>query len=141
MTTYQTPLVVGVFNDEDHAKSAVETLRGAGFRYDQLGVAIQGSSNATPDLSVDLMNLGVPQEQAHYYDKEYKSGNIVVSVRPDGRDGEVQDILQGNGAYDFNEQAQSPERNATQETTGTQSEVSDEVAQTSESEVTPDSTR
>ena len=101
MTTYQSPLVVGIFQDELQAKSAVDTLRSAGFRYDQVGVAISSSNNATRDLQADLMSLGVSQEQASYYDSEYKSGHIVVSVRPDGRDPEVLDIMHGNGAYNY----------------------------------------
>ena len=99
MTTYQTPIVIGIFQDELKAKGAVDGLRDAGFHYDQVGVAITGSNNATPNLAADLMNLGVPQEQANYYDSEYKSGHIVISVRPDGRENEVKEILQNNGAY------------------------------------------
>jgi hypothetical protein len=102
LTTYETPIVIGIFQDEVHAKDAVDALRGAGFRYDQVGVAIQSSQNATPDLQGDLANLGVPQEQAHYYADAYQSGNIVVSIRPDGRETEAQTILQGNGAYNYN---------------------------------------
>ena len=105
MTTFQTPIIVGIFQDEVKAKNAVDTLRDAGFRYDQVGVAIQSSQNATPNLQSDLENLGVPQEQASYYDDEYKAGHIVVSVRPDGRDSEAKTILDQNGAYDF-QQAQ-----------------------------------
>ena len=105
MTTFQNPIVIGIFQDEIKAKSAVDTLRNAGFRYDQVGVAIQSSQNATPDLQSDLEKLGVPQEQASYYDDEYKSGHIVVSIRPDGRDSEAKNILDQNGAYDF-QQAQ-----------------------------------
>src|SRR5689334_2422586 len=101
MTTFQTPIVAGVFQDEDPARNAVNALRNAGFGYDQVGVAMQGGAT-TPDLKHDLMNLGVPEERASYYEHEFKSGHIVVSVRPDGRDDEAKNILQGNGAYDFN---------------------------------------
>ncbi|GCE05211.1 hypothetical protein [Dictyobacter aurantiacus] len=101
MTTYQTPLVIGIFQDEIQAKNAVDALKSADFRYDQVGVAMSSSMNATSNLQADLVNLGVPEEQAHYYDEEYKSGKIVVSIRPDGRDSEVQDILTRSGAYNY----------------------------------------
>ncbi|GER88184.1 hypothetical protein KDW_23460 [Dictyobacter vulcani] len=107
MTTYQTPLVVGIFENEIKAKNAVDALRTAGFRYDQVGVALSASENATPDLQTDLVNLGVPEEQAKYYDNEYRSGKIVVSIRPDGRASEVSDILTSNGAYNYEQQASS----------------------------------
>src|SRR5438552_9034614 len=100
MTTFQTPIVAGVFEDEAPARNAVNALRNAGFGYDQVGVAMQGGAT-TPDLQRDLMNLGVPADKAHYYDDEFKSGHIVVSVRPDGRDDEAANILRGNGAYDY----------------------------------------
>ena len=104
MTTYQTPIVIGIFQEEVRAKEAVDTLRTAGFRYDQVGVAIQSSQHATSDLEGDLVNLGVPQEQANYYDSEYQAGRIVVSIRPDGRENEAQDILSSNGAYNYEDQ-------------------------------------
>lgn len=101
MTTYQTPIVIGIFQDEIQAKKAVDTLRNAGFRYDQVGVAMSSSTNATSNLQADLVNLGVPEEQANYYDEAYKSGKIVVSIRPDGRNSEVEDILTRSGAYNY----------------------------------------
>ena len=111
MTTFQTPIVAGVFEDEAPARNAVNALRNAGFGYDQVGVAMQGGA-ATPDLERDLVNLGVPADRAHYYEKEFESGHIVVSVRPDGRDEEASNILRGNGAYDYGtsstESAKSP---------------------------------
>ena len=101
MTTFQTPIVAGVFEDENPARNAVNALRNAGFGYDQVGVAMQGGAT-TPDLKHDLMNLGVPEDHASYYEHEFKTGHIVVSIRPDGRDDEAKNILHGNGAYDFN---------------------------------------
>lgn len=100
MTTYQIPLVVGVFEEEQPARSAVDALRNAGFRYDQVGVAIRNEEQPLHNLRDDLITLGVDQEQANHYDDAYKSGEIVVSVRPDGRNTEAQHILSDNGATD-----------------------------------------
>lgn len=121
MTTYQNSIVVGIFQDEIQAKNAVDTLRNAGFQYDQVGVAIQGSQNATANLRTDLENLGVPQDRADYYDKEYQSGHIVISVRPDGRESEVQDILKQVGAYDFPAEQDQDAQSAAASTTSTDS--------------------
>ena len=105
----QTPLVVGVFSDANRAKMAIDALRAAGFGYDQVGVASQtGQDNgsSTNNLRGDLTNLGLPQDQASYYDNQFQQGNTVVSVRPDGRDDEAMNILRTNGAYDYNNQGQ-----------------------------------
>lgn len=100
MTTYQTSIVAGVFRDNAQAQQAVEALRNAGFKYDQVGVAMRNAPNATANLHDDLMKLGVPDDTASFYEKEYQAGHIVVSVRPDGRDAEARDILRQHGAYD-----------------------------------------
>lgn len=102
MTTYQTPIVAGVFQEETRAKQAVDQLDNRGFTREQIGVAQQGRTNATDNLRGDLLNLGVSEERASYYDREYQAGHIVVSVRPDGRETEVETILHNNGAYDMN---------------------------------------
>ncbi len=103
----QTPLVVGVFQDERQAKNAIDQLRAAGFGYDQVGVAMREGGAVTKNLLDDLTKLGVPQDRASYYDNEFRSGRTVVSVRPDGRDQEVMSILRNNGAYDYNQSATS----------------------------------
>jgi hypothetical protein len=134
MTTEQSPIVIGIFRDELHAKNAVDELRTASFRYDQVGVAIKATQNATPDLQGDLMTLGVPQTEAHYYDDEYRSGNIVISIRPDGRNTEAQDILDKNGAYHYKNGTDSTtpenEQLSTNETTPAASDIVPDPAQT-----------
>lgn len=104
MSTYQnpnpqqTPIVAGVFQNENQAKVAVDELRKQNFAHDQIGVAIPQKSQVD-SLSQDFMKLGVPQDKASYYENEFKSGHIVVSVRPDGRDEEARSILFGSGGY------------------------------------------
>jgi len=101
MATFHSPLIVGVFRDEAAAQSAVSALNNAGFSKDQIGVALREGGMVTPTLLQDLMKLGVPQDQASYYDKEYRAGHAVVSVRPEGREQVVRDILMRHGAYDY----------------------------------------
>ncbi|MCA1647613.1 MAG: YsnF/AvaK domain-containing protein [Chloroflexi bacterium] len=47
-----------------------------------------------------LTGMGVPKEEAEYYEGEVKSGRTLVAVRADGRYDEAQRLLRHNGAYD-----------------------------------------
>src|SRR5450631_1571289 len=40
-----------------------------------------------------LTNMGVPEEEAHYYQNEFESGRILVTVQAAGRQQEVLDLL------------------------------------------------
>ena len=58
-----------------------------------------------------LIGMGVPEEEAHYYEGEFHSGRTLVTVRADGRQQEAIDILHRNGGYDAGtrlEQIQAP---------------------------------
>ncbi len=94
--TLDLAIVADVFRHEAQAKHALEALRQAGFSYDQIGIAMQGHEGI--DLLSDLVNLGVPHEQASYYAQEVKAGHTVVSVRPDGREQEAHEIMRQSGA-------------------------------------------
>lgn len=100
MTTARTPLVVGVFTQEEQAKEAVDALKEAGFGYDQVGVAAQSSGGAE-NLRNDFLSLGLSQERATFYEQEYQAGHIIVSVRPDGRDADASTLLHNHGAYNY----------------------------------------
>src|ERR1700736_5358309 len=93
MSTYQKPLVIGVFTSTADARGAIEDLRGAGFEKNQIGLASQEVGNVTSNLVNELANLGVDREQANFYDNEYKQGRPVVSVRTDGRDQDAVNII------------------------------------------------
>ena len=56
------------------------------------GAAIAGIAGA-------LIGLGIPEEDAHYYEGEFKSGRAIVTVQADGRYDEAWAILSRNGAY------------------------------------------
>lgn len=107
MTTYQTPIVAGVFQNPEQAKNAFDTLRNSGFKEDQVGVALPGSSNVKDGLANEFKKLGVPEDRAAYYEREFNAGHIVVSVRPDNREQDAKAILRTNGAYDYGENAPS----------------------------------
>jgi hypothetical protein len=48
-----------------------------------------------------LIGLGIPEEEAEYYEAEFKAGRTIVTVRADGRNDEAWGILRRNGAYDI----------------------------------------
>ena len=45
-------------------------------------------------------SMGVPEEEARYYDDEFKAGRTIVTVKSNGRYDEARAILQRFGAYD-----------------------------------------
>jgi uncharacterized protein (TIGR02271 family) len=152
--------VVGVFSNRQQAQRAVEDLRNAGFREDQIGVITQGTES---DLTVDretgsklgegaaigaatgagvgllwglgvaaqlfpplgivaggtllallasagtgatisavigaLIGLGVPEDEAGYYEDEVKNGRTLVTVQAEGRSDPAWNIMTRHGAY------------------------------------------
>jgi len=48
-----------------------------------------------------LVGLGIPEEEARYYEGEFRAGRIIVTVRADGRYDEAQAIVRRYGAYDM----------------------------------------
>jgi len=47
-----------------------------------------------------LIGLGVPEEEAHYYETEFNEGRILVTVKAGSRFSEARDVLFRHGAYD-----------------------------------------
>ncbi|TMD78937.1 MAG: hypothetical protein E6I97_05950, partial [Chloroflexi bacterium] len=47
-----------------------------------------------------LTGMGIPEEEARYYQGEFEAGNTLVTVQADGRQQEAKAILQQHGAYD-----------------------------------------
>ena len=47
-----------------------------------------------------LTGLGVPEEEARYYQGEFEAGRTIVTVKAANRYQEALDILRNNGAYD-----------------------------------------
>ena len=56
---------------------------------------------ATAGLAGALIGLGIPEEEAQYYDQEFRAGRIVVTVQADGRVAEAQSILERHRGYDM----------------------------------------
>jgi uncharacterized protein (TIGR02271 family) len=54
-----------------------------------------------------LVGMGIPKEEADYYEGEVKSGRTLVTVKADGRYDEAQSILRRHDAYDIQNRAGS----------------------------------
>jgi uncharacterized protein (TIGR02271 family) len=56
---------------------------------------------ATAGVAGALIGAGIPEEEANYYESEFRAGRVLVTVRADGRFNEAQTFLQQNGGYDM----------------------------------------
>jgi hypothetical protein len=56
---------------------------------------------ATAGVAGSLIGLGIPEDEAKYYDKEFQAGRVVVTVDAGSRFQEAQAILMRNSGYDM----------------------------------------
>jgi hypothetical protein len=129
MTTVQ-QLVVGIFQDRSQAEQAIDELVRAGFDHHQIHFAGPGPEISTggmlekikslftgQDVSAgwlyhDLPNIGVPLEEARYYQQEFEAGRSIVAVQGSGGMQMVSLIMARHGGYGANQrQAQSADYN------------------------------
>ncbi|TMD23368.1 MAG: YsnF/AvaK domain-containing protein [Chloroflexi bacterium] len=98
MTTTNRAFVVGVFQDEAQAQQAMNDLMSAGFSKDQIRYSVRkGGSGITNSLE----NLGLPEDEATFYNGEFESGRTVVVVNTRDRQQEASQILSRDGGYDY----------------------------------------
>ena len=69
-----------------------------------LGGAAVGA--AAGGIVAALINLGVPEEEARFYQKELEAGRAIVTVKAPDDYTEALNILRRNGAYDANARPQ-----------------------------------
>ena len=134
----QTTIVV-IFDDPEDARQAVAELRQAGFRDDQVGVAMRGprtqqgkapaetTASAADGMGIGLfagaslgglaggtllglvsggivggllgafIGMGIPEEDARYYQEELEAGRTIVTVQAEERQDEVITLLRCHG--------------------------------------------
>ena len=56
---------------------------------------------ATAGVAGTLIGLGIPEDEAKYYDQEFRAGRVVVTVDAGSRYQEAQAILTRNAGYDM----------------------------------------
>jgi len=102
-----------------------------------LGSAAIGAAAA--GLAGALIGLGIPEEEANYYDSEFKSGRTVVTVNAEGRYNEAVAILQRFQGYDYSMRntAASSGTHATGTQSATGTHGADRVVQAKEEKLHP----
>jgi hypothetical protein len=55
-----------------------------------------------------LVGLGIPEEDAKYYEGEFKAGRSIVTVQSAGKSGEAEEIMRRFGAYDIHSRQATP---------------------------------
>jgi uncharacterized protein (TIGR02271 family) len=116
LTTTEQSMVVGIFEDQAKAEQAIHELHQAGCLDDQISYSGHGASasdilanlksfftgqeTTSGTITDDLVAMGMPEEEALYYQREYEAGRSIVAVMTDGRSlQEAMNILTRNGAY------------------------------------------
>lgn len=60
-----------------------------------------------------LIGLGIPKDEAEFYESEYRAGKTIVTATAMGREEEVRQVFQEWGAYDMHSQPTSSSTTAT----------------------------
>lgn len=82
-----------------------------------LGTAVIGA--AAGGIIGALAGLGIPEEEARYYEGEFKAGRTIVTVKADSRYDEARSILRAAGAYDVYDRTPPPTTTGMADTTRT----------------------
>jgi hypothetical protein len=120
--------VVGVFADDVYADLAADELRRVGFSDDEISVIkhrdesggfidnlkslFTGQEVAPVKTADDFIRMGVPEQDASYYQSELDAGRTIELVRVAGQQQEVLEILRHYGA----KTSRRPDRDAHAET-------------------------
>ena len=87
---------------------------------------------AAAGVAGGLIGLGIPKDEAEFYESEYRAGKTIVTVTAMGRDEEVRQVLQEWGAYDMHSRPTSAS------TTATTGRVRGQAMPTSTTDTDPD---
>ncbi len=126
-TNGQYSTLIAVFSGVDQANQAIDNLRHAGFGYGQMRLVDNGSTGFFEDLkglftgnttaatnsAEDWMRIGVPEQDAHFYQSELDAGHSIVLSKAINNPEQALSILRQSGAYDIafrmrNAQPQQP---------------------------------
>jgi uncharacterized protein (TIGR02271 family) len=99
LTTYNRSFVIAAFQDENQAQQAIQDLMNSGFSRDQIRYSARRGGGGITD---DLVSMGIPQQEADYYNNEFEQGHTIVTVNTRDQQQQAYDILMRDGGYDFN---------------------------------------
>jgi len=101
LSAIEYPIVVGSFQEGSQAKRAVDELVHAGFGNDQIVIAFAGEERAIQRILDNLGDVGMPEEEVSYCEREFQAGCTIVAVRHEGRHWEAANILYSNKIYKY----------------------------------------
>jgi hypothetical protein len=114
MTVTPSSPTIGIFKDRSMAEQAIDALHTAGFTSDQVRYSAPGTSGSiladlkslftgqntnSGNITNDLTDMGLSNEEAQYYSHEFTNGNTILAVLASGREQEALNILHQYGAY------------------------------------------
>lgn len=76
-----------------------------------LGILLSSAAAgaAAAGLVGALVGMGIPEDEAAFYEGEFKAGRSIVTVHPRGRHADAVAILSKHGAYDIDRQERIPD--------------------------------
>src|SRR5512135_1012301 len=98
MTTTDRSAVLSVFENETQAQQAMDDLQRMGISPDRIRYYVRKSGTGITD---SLERLGLPEQEASFYNEEFEADHPVVMVNAGERRQEVSDLLYRNAGYDF----------------------------------------
>jgi uncharacterized protein (TIGR02271 family) len=99
MTTFNRSFVIAAFQDNDQAQQAIQDLMNSGFSRDQIRYSVRQGGGGITD---DLVSMGIPQQEANYYNDQFQQGSTIVTVNTRDQQQQAYDILMRDGGTDFN---------------------------------------
>jgi hypothetical protein len=114
-TTTEHSTMIAVFVDREQANQAIDTLRHAGYSYDQIRLVRHGANSfvanlkslftgqttATTDSADDWIRIGVPEQDAHTYQSELDDGRSIVLLKAVESPEQALGMLRQSGAFDI----------------------------------------
>lgn len=107
--------VIGVFPDHDLADKAIDELRRTNFSYNRIRLVERGTggffetlkglftgqAEMASNTSGNLAKMGMPDYEAHYYQRELDADHVLLLMNADDRPEEAFTIMRQNGALDI----------------------------------------
>jgi hypothetical protein len=113
-TTLEQSTMIAVFADRDQANRAIDSLRQAGYSYDQIRLVTRGTNSfvdslksmfsqttTTTESADDWMRIGVPEQEAHNYQSELDAGRNIVLLKSADNPEQALSIMRQSGAYEI----------------------------------------
>lgn len=107
--------LIAIFATHEQAHQCIDALRNAGYGHDQLRLVERGTNSfvenvknlftahptAITSSAEDWTRIGVPEQDAHNYQRELDTGRSIVLIKSVGSPEQALGLLRQGGAYDI----------------------------------------